>query len=215
MHDYDRSSTPIYDRTAAGDKKHPQISAINRLMGRGKAAIAKYLSDKTGLTFEPSTFNKEWYNTVDYRWFAYRDENRGTQCSVELHVSWQDREQKYTARVTANKGNRGVGHFRVEGLSLEDFKSPSKYLPQYVMDDLMKAMGGDYSKEMGEIKDAAAELVEMAQESLKAAELIAALAKDDPLANEEIIARRKYELKDCGYTVDRILKSIQVIKKGE
>jgi len=209
MHDYDRTVT------AASGPKNPNVSALNRLMGRGKAIIAKYLSDKTGMKFDPSTFVKEWYNTVDYRWFAYRDENRGTQCSVEIHVAWEDRAGSYSVRTTANKGQRGVGFHRVEGLSLEDFKSPSKYIPQSVLDDLMKAMGGDYSKEMGEIKEAASELVEMARENLKAAEMIAALAKDDPLANEDIITRRKYDLKDCGYTVNRILDSIQIIKKGE
>lgn len=215
-YDYDRSGPANYDRTAAA--KDPNIVPVNRLMGRGKAAVAKYLSEATGKEWSAGTFGpKEWFNTVEYRWSSH-DQDSNTSWSVEVHIAWNGKTSSYDVRTSANKGQRGVGFKRQEGLSLEDLKKPETIIPKSVVDDLMQAMGGSYDKEIAAIKEAASEILEKARSAHRIAEELNALVKDDPIGNSEAIKKRTWELSSLGSSLDHMPKSIdkdiETVKSG-
>jgi hypothetical protein len=201
--------------------KNPNITALNRLMGRGKALVANYLSDKTGLSFKPSTYKKEYPTTVNFHWYTNLDQRADgspevwVRHSIEIHVAWMSNTGRYNVNTQAYKGSRSIGANLIEGLTLEDFRDPSRYISQVVLEDVQKSLKGDYSKELRLIKDTAEELIETARKNLKAAELIADLAMGEPIANVDAIACRKYDIKDCQYSVDLILQLIRVIKRKE
>lgn len=209
-YDYDR-------RSLVAAAKHPQIIPVNRLMGRGKPAVAKFLSDETGQEWKPSSYVKEWFNTVDFRWNGPYTE--GVSWSVDVHISWNDRAGNYEVRTTASKGQRSVGFARVEGLALEDLKNPKKIIPDSVIADLKTAMAGSYDKEMGQAKEQASEMLDKAKEAHKLAEEISALVKDDAIGNFPSIDKRVREFGYLASSMDgsaRTMKDIlETIKSGK
>lgn len=212
-YDYDRS---FGERSAAA--KDPNIVPVNRLMGRGKAAVAKYLSDATGKEWSAGTFGpKEWFNTVEYRWSSH-DQDTNMSWSVEVHIAWNAKAGSYDVRTTGNKGQRSVGFKRQEGLSLDDLKKVENLVPKAVVDDLMQAMGGSYDKELAAIKESASEILEKARAAHRVAEELHALVKDDPIGNAEAIKKRTWELSSLGSSLDHMPKSIdrdiETIKSG-
>jgi hypothetical protein len=184
--------------------KDPRIIAINRLMAKVKPAVAAYLTDKTGIPWTPSSYVDEKSLTFlsytehrciaagnRFQWFvSFRFAPKGQDPNVQL----------YEMTVTAEKGQRILDSFRKEDVNLTDIRRPDTIITPAILKALSASFGGDYSKEIDEIKDYLNNLLVEAQD---ASTHIKALSKI--VASGEMVEAFKsselFELESAGRSI--------------
>jgi hypothetical protein len=192
--------------------KNPKVSAINRLMVRLKPAIAAYLSEQTGISWQPSKYVDEKHLTM----LSYTEHH--CIATNDRHIQWvygfkfyPGSGDDYEMVVTAQKGQRVLDSFRQADISIKEINVRS-IVTSSMLKALKASLEGDYSKETEELKATIDELVEQAESAATNAKQLAALVKSGDLAKAHASEAYK-ELRYMGPALSSIAQNVQAMLK--
>lgn len=202
--------------------KDPAIIAVNRLMARGKAVVAKYLTDQTGATWDASDkgFEDSFLRRVTFRFWVHRDPNeeaRGGHWYVKIEFYHDKSTGAYRVDTSAEKGTRTVAHDRVEGLSLDDLRRVTNFIRPDFIKTMKLSMSGSYAREKAEIADHVAKvaglIAEIQQKAAKLDTLPVTEATVEDIA--ETVEALRWDCASVDSQVGYIRELREIIAKGQ
>jgi hypothetical protein len=185
--------------------KDPRITAINRLMTKVKPAIAAYLSEKTEIPWQPSSYvnekNMTFLSYTEHRVMAMGDRRQQWFLSFRFDPRGEDQSTPvYELIVTATKGDRILDSFRKEGVTLDDIRKVETIATPDMIKALNASFGGDYSKEVDGVKEYIDELLKDAEVATASIKQLAKIVGAGKLV-DAVKSKALFEIESAGRSI--------------